>query len=147
MAALERDFAGGYFGPAAAPMLRYIRLWHMDGHPCHAGIYDSPDAPYLSEAVLDEAQACLDEALALASQNPWRERVEREALSIRYVRLASSAPDAPGRDAAVDAFARDARRLGIAELFERKDFDDSVRALRESGTRDRSAVRSISYPI
>ena len=73
--------------------------------------------------------------------------MEREALSIRYVRLANSAPDAPSRDAAVDAFARDARRLGISELFERKDFDGSVRALRESGTRDRSAVRSISYPI
>ncbi|MGN0760073.1 MAG: hypothetical protein ACI4MU_12865 [Candidatus Ventricola sp.] len=119
----------------------------MDGQPCHAGIYDPPDAPYLNEAVLDEAQACLDEALTLAAEEPWRERVEREALSIRYVRLANSAPDAPGRDAAVDAFARDARRLGITELFERKDFDDSVRALRESGTRDRRGVRSISYPI
>lgn len=147
VAALERDFASGYFGPAAAPMLRYIRLWHMDSQPCHAGIYDAPDAPYLSGAVLDEAQTCIDEAIALAADGPCRERVEREALSIRYVRLANSAPDAPGRDAAVDAFARDARRLGISELFERKDFDDSIRALRESGTRDRSAVRSISYPI
>ena len=145
---LEDTFVNGYYGPAAQPMRAYVKLWHMEHQPCHAGIYDSPNAAYFTEELIDQAHALIQEALALAKENPYRERVEREALSIRYLQLARMDPSTPGRDTQVHAFAADVKRLGITELFERKDLDDSIESLRSSRyTQDRSRVRAISYPI
>ncbi len=145
---LEREFVEGYYGPAAQPMREYVKLWHMDDQPLHAGIYDQPNAPYLTEEVLSKAEAALAQALALTNDPIYRERLEREALSIRYVRLATAEPSEPGHSEAVDAFAQDVKRLGITELFERRHLEDSFEALRTCRyAADRSNVRAISYPI
>ena len=146
--ALETIFVDGYYGPAAAPMREYVRLWHMGNQPWHAGIYDPPDAPYFTDELAAKAQELISQALTLASDEPYRERVEREALSIRYLHLAREDPQTPGHSEAVDQFARDVKQLGITELFERKALDDSFEALRISRyVKDRSKVRAISYPI
>ena len=145
---LIRDFAEGYYGPAAGPMLRYVTLWRGAAGECHAGIYDMPDADYLTDDLLHRAWALLREALDAAGSGPERERVERETLSVRYTLLAREDPASPGHAEAVDCFLTDAKRLGITELFERKDLEDSAEALRVSRyTRDRDRVRAISYPI
>ena len=146
--ALEDTFVDGYYGPAAKPMREYVRLWHMDNQPCHAGIYDSPAAAYFTDELVDKAASLIKEASTLAAEQPYRERVEREALSIRYLLLAREPSDTPKHSEKVDDFARDLVRLGITELFERKDLSDSIEALRTSQfTKDRSAVRAIFYPI
>jgi len=146
--ALEDIFIDGYYGPAAKPMRKYVRLWHMDHQPFHAGIYDSPVADYFTDELVEKAAACIKEASLLAAEQPYRERVEREALSIRYLMLAREPSDAPKHSETVDAFADDLVRLGITELFERKDLADSIEVLRSSQfAKDRSRVRSISYPI
>ena len=146
--ALIRDFAEGYYGPASGPMVRYIRLWRNAAGPCHAGIYDMPDADYLTDSLLREARGLLEEALALSEGAPFRERVEREALSVRYAELTREDPVAPDHSRAVDDFMDDAHRLGITELFERKDFEASAEVLKtQRYVRDRSRVPSVSYPI
>lgn len=145
---LEDTFASGYYGPAAEAMRKYIRLWHMEDQPFHAGIYDPPDAAYFTDALVEKAWELLQRALNAADHDVYRERVEREMLSIRYLQLARGNPDEAGRNELIDTFARDVKRLGITELFERKNLDDSIEALRKSRyAKDRSNVRAISYPI
>ncbi|MBP3647338.1 MAG: DUF4838 domain-containing protein [Clostridia bacterium] len=145
---LEDEFVNGYYGPAAIPMREYVRLWHMENRAFHAGIYDPPDAAYFSDELVDKAWSLIKQALQLATENPYRERVEREALSIRYLLLARSDPNTEEHSRQVDEFAEDVRRLGITELFERKALDDSFEVLRTSRyVKDRSKVRAISYPI
>lgn len=146
--ALITDFVRGYYGAAAEPMRNYVRLWQNAAGDCHIGIYDMPDAAYLTELLLEKAQACLTEALRLAKSTAAYTRVEREALSVRYARLAREDPTAAGHAEAVDAFMVDARRLGITELFERKALDASANVLKtQQYTKDRTRVPSISYPI
>ena len=146
---LIRDFTDGYYGPAAGPMRAYIDLWRSAcGPDDHAGIYDSPAAGYLTEKRLAAAWQFLRAALAAAQDAPWRERVEREALSVRYAQITRMPLDAPSRGALADAFAQDAKRLGITELFERRSLDQSFQAMKESRfAQDRSRVPPISYPI
>ena len=108
----------------------------------------APDADYLTDDLLHRAWALLREALEAAGSGPERERVERETLSVRYTLLAREDPASPGHAEAVDCFLTDAKRLGITELFERKDLEDSAETLRVSRyTQDRGRVRAISYPI
>ena len=146
---LTREFVAGYYGPAAAPMLEYAALWRSAcGEEDHASIYDPPTAAYLTDERLQAAAALLDQALALAGEGVYRERVDREALSVRYARLARLPMDAPGRDAQIDAFAADVRRLGVTELFERKNLEESFAAMKQSRyAADRSKVTAISYPF
>ena len=143
--ALTETFCRGYFREAGEAMLRYARLW-WDAKE-HAGIYDAPDAPYLTDNRLEQAQALLKEALSLAKGDALT-RVRREALALRYVLLAREDPSSPGHAERVQAFGEDAKALGITELFERKSLDSSLQVLAASRfCRDRSLAVKISYPI
>lgn len=130
-------------------MARYITLWlNACGPKDHAGIYDAPDASYLTDERLTQAETYLRDALAAAREEPFRSRVEREALSVRYAKLTRLPLDAPGRDAQIDAFAADVRRLGVSELFERRDLEGSFLAMKKSRfARNREDAKAISYPI
>lgn len=142
------DFVNGYYGPASVPMMQYVYLWQKVSGIHHAGIYDMPDAAYLAESGLRWARMLLLQAASLAKGTPYAERIEREALSIRYALLARESPDTPGHAQAVDDFMADVRRLGITELFERKELEASGELLRTSRyAKDRRSVPSIRYPI
>lgn len=144
--ALTRAFLKAYYGPAGGIMEQYVALWQSPG-ACHASIYDPPDAPYLTKETLLKAEELLDSAQRLALQEPYLSRLQREALSIRYVLLAQ-APHSPERDAAIHAFGQDARRLGITEIFERKSFEGALQFLRDTPLMpNRLQVESISYPL
>ena len=146
--ALTREFLAGYYGLAAGTMERYVGLWQEAAAEGHAGIYDQPDAPYLTQERLEDAAALLHQAAYEARGTAAFERVEREALSVRYALLAREDPAAEGHSEATDRFRRDAERLGITELFERKEWQASIEVLRTSRlTRDRGSVPAISYPI
>lgn len=148
MDALIREFVQGYYGAAAGPMLQYVRLWQSAAGEYHAGIYDMPDAEYLSQPLLAKAQDCLTRALRSSEGTAAYTRVEREALSVRYARLAQEPTEIAGHAEAVDTFMADARRLGITELFERKALEPSADVLKTCRyTKDRTQVPSISYPI
>ena len=146
--ALIQDFVEGYYGPAASPMLSYVRLWQHAAGKHHAGIYDMPDADYLTDDLLSQAQALLRQAQALAEKTLYGERVEREALSVRYAFLTREPPETAEHHQAVTDFMNDVRRLGITELFERKDLEASGELLRRSRyARNRQYVPAITYPI
>lgn len=144
---LMHEFCESYYGSAGGIMEEYAKLF-WDAGECHAGIYDSPDAPYLNEELLEKAENLLGLALKTEKSEPFKERIKREALSIRYVLLAREDVLTPGRNERIDKFAKDARSLGISELFERKDFDSSIKFLKETPlASDRRGVLSISYPL
>lgn len=147
LSALTDEFIRGYYGEASVPMRRYAALW-QEKTPFHAGIYDDADAPYLNTERLLEAHALLKNALSLAKAPVTRERVEREALSVRYALLVKEDPLSPGHAANAERFLSDARRLNISELHERKDLSSSARLLIEGSTPEkRHALPNISYPL
>ena len=107
-----------------------------------------PDADYLTDERLREAETLLSQAMEKVRGTEYVSRVEREALSIRYARLAREDPASEGHAEAADRFRDDAERLGITELFERKEWDASIRLLKtDRYTRNRGQLPAISYPI
>ena len=145
---LTEDFLTGYYGRAAGTMSRYVCLWRQAAEDGHAGIYDMPDAAYLTEERLLEAEALLRQAAEESLGTDAHPRVEREALSVRYALLAREDPETEGHAEAVERFRADAERLGITELFERKNWEDSIELLKRCRyTRHRGKVRGITYPI
>ncbi len=144
--ALTRDFLAGVFGSAAPHMRRYIDLMEGAARAHHAGIYDMPDAPYFTDALLDEANACLLDGETAAGDEETRARVALERLAVRYTKLARLPLDAPDRAAQWDALAADFKRHGVTEVFERKEFDASIACLKESPYGyDREDVPYVDY--
>jgi len=130
---LIRTFVRGYYGPEAEPgVLQCLSLMENAASQNHMGIYDMPDAPYLEEALLARADAALADALRRTADPIRRERLERERLSFEYVRLARLPMDAPGRSERIDAFAGELARLGVTELFERRELAGSIQCMKES---------------
>lgn len=146
---LIRTFVRGYYGPEAETgVLQCLSLTESAASQNHMGIYDMPDAPYLEEALLARADAALADALRRTADPIRRERLERERLSFEYVQLARLPLDAPGRNERIDAFAERLSRLGVTELFERRELAGSLRCMKESRfTRQRDDVPYRCYRL
>lgn len=146
---LIRAFVRGYYGPEAEPgVLQCLSLMENAASQTHMGIYDMPDAAYLDEGLIEQADGCLADALSLTADPLRRERLEREHLSFAYVQLARLPMDAPGRSERIDAFAGELARLGVTELFERRELAGSIQCMKESRlTRQRDDVPYRCYRL
>lgn len=96
------EFLDAYYGPAAAPIARYLDLIHeyAHRHQIHVGIFAPATHPHLPPALLAEAASIWDEAEACARHAPDAlDRIRRSRMSIDYAiveqaRAASKSPEA-----------------------------------------------------
>ncbi len=126
------EFLDGYFGKAGRILRRYIDLWEkaVQGHTLR--LYYTPDADFITDELVDEADAIFTEAFAAADSEEVKKRLSLEYLSVRFLRIARMPPDAPGREKLADALCRDTKEAGITEIQERVNVDQSFRFLKES---------------
>lgn len=126
------EFCDGYFGKAGRMMRRYADLWEnaVSGHLLR--LYYAPDADFITDGLVDEAEKIFAEAFALADDDEVRRRLGVEYLSVRFLRIARMPMDAPGRDALVDRLWEDTKAAGITEIQERVHIDLSFRYLKEN---------------
>ncbi len=125
------EFMTGYYGMAAAPLARYIRLLRdsMLERGLHVGIYHNPDQ-YIPDELIPQMDALFDEAEALADDAEVLDRVRKSRLQVRYVKLHRMPKDTPDRDALIDAFEADVRRYGIEKIREGMSLEQSIRRMR-----------------
>ncbi|NLC57966.1 MAG: DUF4838 domain-containing protein [Armatimonadetes bacterium] len=86
--ALIREFARGYYGPAAPFILAYIDAVHRSAVESGQalGITVSPNAPFLTLKLLAHLEQLFDQAEAAVAGNPeLLERVQVARLPVRYV--------------------------------------------------------------
>lgn len=129
----KEDFLAGYYGKAAvAPLQAYLALMERAATAGHMSLFDGAEAAYLDGKTLRAGEALLRQALENTADPAQRVRLERELLSPRYMNLVRMPLDAPGRAARIDAFAADVRRLGVTELFERRELEASFACMKRS---------------
>jgi hypothetical protein len=95
--ALIEEFCRGYYGPAGEDVLKYIAVMHRtaDERQFHLGRRVSLAAPYLSPAVLAEAEEVLRGAEKHAAGDPnFARRVHHAHMGLWYV-LAKRGPGSP----------------------------------------------------
>lgn len=119
--ALIDEFLAGVYGRGGAPIRRYLDALDrlvQDNPQLHASIYDRPDSAYLTPALLDLADRSFDEAEHLAADADELARIHHARLPVRFARIAQLPPDAPEREALINAFYDDAVAAGITQLSE-----------------------------
>ena len=134
MEGLMMDFLRGYYGDAAAPLVReYIELWQQSARGYHVGIGADSRSDYISDETIARSTELLSRALFLTRENPYRLRIEKLALGMRYLILARMPESTPGRDALISEFAWQLREKGITEIHERWTLDESIGKMRSHG--------------
>ena len=115
-----QEFMEGYYGRAAAPLTRYLELFHE--HVARANIHMGIRVPanwgHMPPELLAKAEALFDQAEAMAEDEEVLARVQRSRLSIRFVRIACMDTADPGRKALLEAFKADVKRLGVTYIRE-----------------------------
>ena len=143
MEAMMQDFLRGYYGPAAAPLVReYIELWQKNARQCHVGIAFNSRADYIRDDTIAQSMELLSHALFLTREGEYRARLEKLMLGMRYLILARMPEDTPGRDALINEFAWQLREKGITEIHERWTLEDAIEQLRLHGD-EREQTRRI----
>jgi len=90
------EFLNGVYGPAAEPIKEYIDVLHdkVANDNIHMGIWQGPDAEYLTDEILTRADSLWNKAEALVSAFPEvHERVKRARLSVDYAIIARDMAD------------------------------------------------------
>lgn len=134
METLMNDFLRGYYGPAAAPLVReYIEFWQKQARQTHAGIACNSRADFITDTAVSGAVELLSRALFLTGDAECRSRLEKLMLGMRYLILARMPETTPGRDALINEFAWQLREKGITEIHERWTLEESIEQLRKHG--------------
>ncbi|MDD3335856.1 MAG: DUF4838 domain-containing protein [Eubacteriales bacterium] len=129
---LVEEFCRGFYGLAASPyVLSYIWLMEeaMTAYPLD--IYQRPDAPWVTEPLLERADNILSEGTLAAKGTRFEERIEKLRLGITQLMLSRMPKDTPGRGMLVRRFGWQLRRYGISELHERRFLEESLEHLED----------------
>lgn len=145
---IHRFMVGVYGEKAGSYVEQYVRMVEEAETKSPLSIYQSPNAPYLTDKLIAAADELFRYALSAAGSDTYRTRVAREYLSVRFVQLARLPMDAPYRTEKIKNFMKDLKKHGITEIFERTSLAAAEYALLTSTyTSDRSKVYSLYYTM
>jgi len=140
------DFTEAVYGKGGKYIREYIRLITLAAEDQKLTLYDHPNAPYID----DNLVILCDKLFKMAEDaesGETRKRIEREHLSIEYLKAVRIEDDRK-RAEAVDAFAEKVRAFRLTEIMERINLDISFDMMKQNRyASDRSAGYRMYYIV
>jgi len=117
---ITESFLRGVYGDAATPYLKeYLSVMEDACSSVELKIFQYPDVEFITDELVEKSKTLFEKAISSAESDAYRERIEREYLSIRFLDISRSAMDSEGRDERINKFFEDVKRFGITEIRER----------------------------
>ncbi len=143
---MHRFFIAVYGEKSGAFMEEYVKSTEKACASSPLSIYQNPDAQYITDELLEKADSLFESAISSAETDEIRRRIEREYLSIRFLKLARTELDAPCRKEKIEEFFDDVKRHGLTEIMERTSLAVSKQCMLDSRyALDRSQEYSVYY--
>lgn len=133
----RREFMEYYYGDAAPILDEYLNLVcdTAEAHD-HVGFNDKPLHAFLDEAMLDRYDALFARAIEAVQGDPLRLwRVEKNRLSVRYVRLKRATMRGEFDAQAINRFFADWRAFGLSRIDEWCNLETTHRAMLDGNWR------------
>lgn len=127
------DFLRAVYGNNSAPyMKQYIQLLldSCNGKPVR--IYQNTNAEYITDSVLENAEKLFKAALSAAETDKHKWYIEKEYLSVRFMKVSRMDLTDSERNILIDALYEDVKRFKISEIRERDNLEISFQNLRAS---------------
>jgi hypothetical protein len=112
-------------------MEEYVRLMMSACESSPLTIYQNPDAEYITDELIEKAELLFASARSLAENETFAQRVEKEYLSPRFLRITRSPLDTEGRNESIDEFFNDVKKNGLTEIRERRSLANSKKTMQE----------------
>ena len=120
---LINDYCINVYGEKAGQFIdEYVHLMMDACSSAPLGIYQYPDAPYITDEVVEKADKLFKSALSVAENDTFKKRVDREYLSVRFLIINRMELDTPGHKELVEELIKDAKSHGLTEITERRSF-------------------------
>lgn len=125
------EFCDRVYGKGGKYIKEYIDIITaaVKGH--RLTLYDKPSAPYLTDELAEKCNELFEKALWVAENKQVYERIEREKLSVDYMRIVRI-EDEKERIRQTNAFAEKLAKYGINEISEMAALEDSLNFMRYS---------------
>ena len=126
-------FCRAVYGEAAGKNMEdYVTLMMKACESAPLSIYQHPSAEYITDDLICEAEKRFEQALSAAENEKYKRRIEREFLSVRFLRLSRLPMDTPQRQQDIENFFDDLKSFGITEIRERRALSSTKNDMLES---------------
>ena len=130
MDTVVNEYLVGVYGGAAAEVRKYYdMLQNLVKSDTHINIFENPDAPYITDEFLQDADACLARAERAADTEERLGYVKALRLSIQYSQLSRMPVSNPEREKLLDTFAHEIKAAGIETFYCRQPMDKALQIL------------------
>ncbi|MBQ8893752.1 MAG: DUF4838 domain-containing protein [Clostridia bacterium] len=127
------EFVDGVYGKEAAPYMRaYIDLLCDRLQGQRLGIRQYTDDPFFTDELIEEFDALFQKAFAAANDERNKKYLQKEYLSIRYMKISRMETEHPKREALIDQLYEDVKAAGIVEIRERRNLEATFQNLRQN---------------
>lgn len=127
------DFLKAVYGTECYPYIReYVNLLLDSSIGKPLKIYQNTDADYLTHTLLDKAEMLFERALAVCVTEKQKWYLEKEYLSVRFMKSSRMELTDINRNKLIDALYQDIKRFEITEIRERDNLEVSFQNLRSS---------------
>ncbi len=127
------EFIRGVYGEECYPYIReYVDMLCESADGTHMTLYDNPNAVYFTDALVERAEALFRSAFAAVRTEISKKHLEKEYLSVLFLKASRMALDDPARSALIDELYEKVKQVGITEIRERTHLEISFENLRNS---------------
>ncbi len=126
-----KEFTDGVYGLGAPYIREYIKLVSDAPRGKRMTLFDDPDAGYFDEALIERADELFRLAEAAAESDEVRRRIEREHLSVKYMKTVFIADDGE-RALEADRLYKEVKSFRLTEIMERMPLEDSFAYMKRS---------------
>ncbi len=131
--AIIDEFIKGVYGEASFPFIRaYVDLLLDAMKENTLPLYCHPDIPYITDELLKQADELFGKALSCAETEQNRRYIEKEYLSILFMKAARLPLEHPEREGLIDRLYAEVKAFGISEIRERRHLENSFENLRRT---------------
>lgn len=127
------DFIKGVYGEACYPYIReYIDMLCDSAEGTELSIFQNADAEYITDELVSKAEELFKKALSVTVSPKSRWYLQKEYLSVLFMKAARMRLDALERNTWIDKLYEGVKHFNITEISERRLLDISFENLRNS---------------
>lgn len=144
---LIKDFCDNYYGKSVSQyIIDYLNMWENEVYDKTLWLYDDADSSLFTDQLVEKGIKLLNDAYANATNDIYKERIEKLILGIEYLYLVRLPLDYLNRNELIDSFSQKVKKHHITELFERTSLEYSIEIMKNSRyAKDRPNWYSLYY--
>ena len=130
---LIKDFCDHYYGVSSSNyIIDYINMWEDEIYDKTLWLYDDADSELFTDELIEKGTKLLQLAYVNATNDIYKERIEKLMLGMEYAYIVRLPLDAQNRNELINKFYEKLKQHHITEIMERTSLEFSINVMKNS---------------